>query len=390
MTTKTAAVLAALVLCAVSSRAQTVSWDDGRDLLAQLRASADAPAIATPVSVPAAPAPLGSGLVVHATEIGMAKFHRRDNQVHPYPAGSAWIDDVAPDGDLSATPIVREDADGAVSVYYSNLEELLRALVDLSRSRNARISVLNVNSHGIPGGVWFPKDAAQARKGECGDWRKAATGPDKHNYDQYYSLPPKNSILALRKIAVSDTGYTCTTGTKAWIEVAARVPGLKDAFADDARVQFHACLLGLGPAGERFTKTIAGLLLSGKTATVTTSMAFGLGDWSTPEGMGFWDYEDDWQLQHDADRYSTTRKDRDIMRKGSIRVAFNTGGDWSTRVVGGLQFMTPAAAAASSAPVAANEKGPNDHGSEKLEAVLTTGESDGVRLPGTDAVLTPL
>ena len=265
----------------------------------------------------------------------MSKFHRYDNSVHAYPASSAWLPDIAPDGDLSATPIVFDSANG-VTVIFSNLEELLNAVVDVSRKKGVQVGVLNINAHGLPGGTWFPKDEKQKKSGECASLRKLGSAPDKESYKLYYTMPSREQVMALHKLAVMRGGVSCVTDAPAWREVVARVPGVQGLFSDNAVVRFESCLVGLGPAGEDFGKSLARLLLTGKDARVESSVNLGLADWSMPEGMGFWDYQDEYQLQRDAEKYDRTRKDRDVMQKGTIRV---TSGAGATQLIKDQYFM---------------------------------------------------
>ena len=386
--------LAALLLCWVPAAAQTVGWDEGRDVVdqfgAQLKeAQADPPA--PPASAAAPAAPLGAGLVVDATEIGVGKFHRYDNEVHPYPGG-AWVGHISPAGDLSGTPIVFDDADGAVTIQFSSLEELLRAIVDVSQRKGAKVSVLNIHGHGLPGAMWFPKDEAAKKSAECAEWRRTAAAKDEVNYKQYYTTPSKSSILGIRRMSKYGGSFACTTGAPEWTQVVPRVPGLRGFFADDAQIHFQSCVVGLGPVGDRFTKTVAALLLAGKDAGVQTALSFGLGDWSMPEGMGFWDYVDDAQLARDARLYDADRNDREVRQNGSIRVAVNSNGDWTTTVVGGQAFMTAGAGRLSASGSFGSGRVSMFGASEaeddaETESVKTAPSS--VRVPGTDAMLVP-
>lgn len=320
------------LLCALAASARAYGWDEGRDPLSLFQI----PKIA---AVAPRLKPASGSLVIQATEIGVGKFHRYDNQVHPYPAG-AWVDHISPAGDLSQTPLVFDDADGAVTIQFSSLEELLQAVVSVSKAKGAKVSVLNIHGHGLPGAMWYPRDQAQRDSEECADWMNAATAADDVNYKQYYTTPNKNEILMFRRISQNGGSFACTTGAREWEEVAARVPGLQAVFADDAQVHFQSCIVGMGPVGDRFTKTVARLLLTGAKANVQTSLDFGLGDWSMPEGMGFWNYQDDAQLARDGRLYDADHQDREVMQKGSIRVASRANGSWTTVVVSGQDFMT--------------------------------------------------
>jgi hypothetical protein len=283
-----------------------------------------------------------AALVIHATEIGVGKFHRYDNKTHPYAPSNVWAPHITPDNaDMSKTPIVFANKfDNSVTIQFSNLDELLKTVVAVSKQRGEKVDVLNINGHGMPGGMWYPKDAAQLKSDECSDWVAALQGPDKANYDEYYSPVSKEEIMDLRSTANYPAHYACVTGAPEWKEVVGNLGiDIKQYFNDGAQIHFESCLVGLGPVGEAFTETVASLLLPGTRGMVKTSLNFGLGDWSMPEGMGFWDYQNDDQLNHDNDVYPKDRSDREIMQKGTIRVAHVDSGRWSTSLVADQNFM---------------------------------------------------
>ncbi len=280
-----------------------------------------------------------STLMIDATEIGVGKFHRYDNKLHPYPANSVWKGHISPEGTLQ-TPLVFDDEGGFTTIQFSNLEELLRAIAALSAKRGAKVSVLNIHGHGLPGGMWYPKDMAQERSAECSDWRRSASGPEESNYAQYYSAVSKEEIMSIRRMSDAPGHYACTTGADDWKEIVARVPAIRGVFDDDAVIHFQSCVVGLGEAGRQFAAAVASLLLQGDKGSLQASVDFGLGDWSMPEGMGFWDYQNDQQLARDNRVYPVDRKDREIMQKGTIRVAMKSDGQWTTTLLGGQQFMS--------------------------------------------------
>ncbi len=331
-----AAIIAAF--SAPAFAAPIIDWDGGADIAGQIHVALPQ----TPVSftaVPRRPRRAAGALMIDATEIGVGKFHRYDNKLHPYPVASVWKGHISPEGALK-TPIVFDDADGFVTIQFSNLQELLSAIVAISAKRGDKVSVLNIHGHGLPGGMWYPKDEAQQKSAECAQWRRSAEGPEESNYEQYYSPVSKEEVMSIRRRSDAPGHYACMTGAADWKEVVNRVPGIRGVFADDAVIHFQSCVVGLGEAGRQFTTAVAGLLLGGEKATVQTSVDFGLGDWSMPEGMGFWDYQNDPQLARDNRIYPADHKDREIMQKGTIRVAMRTGGTWETALVGGQQFMS--------------------------------------------------
>ena len=108
--------------------------------------------------------------------------------------------------------------------------------------------------------------------------------------------------------------------------MAAKHAELKKLFTRDVQIHFLSCLVGLGTLGDNFTKGIASLFISDPNGRVQTSTAYGLGDWSIPQGMGFWDYLNDEQLEHDNEIYPIDKMDSEQMQQASIRVAGNVNG----------------------------------------------------------------
>ncbi len=131
----------------------------------------------------------------------------------------------------------------------------------------------------------------------------------------------------------------CTTGAKEWKRVVESLPDFKSIFEAGAQLHFFSCVVGYGNAGKKFVKAIAPLLFNSDNSKVEAAMNFGLGDWSMPEGMGFWDYQSSEQLDRDNARYPVDRKDRDMMQKGRIRLMQKIGGKWESGVIGNIDFM---------------------------------------------------
>jgi len=282
-----------------------------------------------------------AGLVINAAEVGIGKFHRLDNQYHTYADDNAWKVFVIGQGDVSQTPIVIDNANnGSVTIFYSSLQELFETMVKVSQEKGQKISVLNVNAHGMPGGMWFPKSPAQRDSYECADWRDAASAPDQDNYSQYYSQVSKFEIMQYRALAnITGGHYSCVTGLPEFKEIVGKVPAIKTVFEKDAQVHFLSCIVGLGKRGDKFTQGVAALLFDSPDARVESSLMYGLGDWSMPEGMGFWDYQNDAQLNHDNETYPVERRDRSQMQKGDIRVAVAEGGKAKSGLIQGVDFM---------------------------------------------------
>lgn len=280
------------------------------------------------------------GLVIHTAEFGVGKFHRMDNQVHPYVAGHAWAPFILPDGARTDQPLVGKNQDGSYTVFFLTLDDLLASVVQIAKSENQPVSVLNVHGHGLPGRMWFPRNEIAMRGFGCDSWREAAAGSDRANYKQYYSPLSSSQIQQIRDISNNpEVVLSCTTGLSDWQEGVAKNPEFKTVLAPDVQLHFLSCVVGLGTVGETFTKGIAALLLSSPQGRVETSVNFGLGDWSMPFGMGFWDYYSDEQLKRDGELYSKNRTDREIAQKGTIRVSMHAG-EWSTSLLGDRDFMS--------------------------------------------------
>lgn len=284
-----------------------------------------------------------AGLILHTAEMGVGKFHRMDNQVHNY-GSSAWAPYVMLDSDKGLTTFSRKNTDGSYTIFYSSLESMMKEAVKIAKTENTAITVLNVHGHGLPGAMWFPATDAILNSSECNSWRKAAEGSDKDNYDQYYSPVGKSDIMQIRQMSgMSDlTAFMgCVTGLSQWKTVVKENPEFKSSLSKDAILHFASCVVGLGKAGEIFTQGIAELLLpiDGQ-GRVETSVNFGLGDWSIPKGMGFWDYQNDAQLKHDNSIYGTHRNDSEIAQMGSIRMSQSQQGKWTTTLVGNQSEMS--------------------------------------------------
>lgn len=297
--------------------------------------------VSVALSAVRAPSSLAAtGLVVHAVEIGVGKFHREDTRIHSYGADNAWLALTLPTGASNQTPLIIRNADQSHSIYFSTLEEILVSLKDLVKSTGQQVQVFNMHGHGAPGVMWFPKDKTQLNSFECGDWNDAASAPDSQNYGQYYSAISKSDIMQIRSMSNNPSVYLpCTTGLKQWQEKAKKFGDLRPLFAPGAQVHFLSCVVGLGKVGETFTQGIADLLLGGDQSKVETSTAFGLGDWSMVEGMGFWDYQNDAQLERDNKAYVKNKTDRDVMQKGAIRFTQFLGGKKTSGTFANRDFM---------------------------------------------------
>ncbi len=279
-----------------------------------------------------------AGLTIHAAEIGIGKFHRHDNSVHTYEAENAWAPYILPAGQVKL-PYVKENSSESVTIFFDTLEGMLKEMVKVAKERNQKVAVLNINAHGLPGGMWFPATTKLMNSFGCMQWKQAANGSDEGNYKQYYSPVSKSDILQMREYSKSGGNVPCVTGTSQWKSVVASIDGMKTVFTENARVNLLSCLVGLGPVGDKFSKELGQVLFANTEGTVKTSINLGLGDWSMPEGMGFWDYINDEQLEKDNKSYPINKKDREQMQKGSVRIASFESGGWSSKVLTDLDFM---------------------------------------------------
>jgi hypothetical protein len=138
-----------------------------------------------------------------------------------------------------------------------------------------------------------------------------------------------------------DSHMACTTGLREWQAAVQDAPAFKSVFASDAQIHFLSCVVGLGVAGQEFTQGVADLLLpKDGSGRVETSVNFGLGDWSMPEGMGFWDLQTDDQVEHDNQVYVADHKDREIAQKGTIRMVTYAGQKWASTLLSDRDFMS--------------------------------------------------
>lgn len=283
-----------------------------------------------------------NGLIIHTAEFGVGKFHRKDNKVHAYAKDNAWTNYILPDGANTDKALTLHNADGSFTIFYSTLEEMTAQVVAIAHQNNASVSVINVHGHGLPGAMWFPADADTLNDSGCADWRQAASGSDDANYNQYYSGVSPDEIREIQMFSnyPGMLGASCTTGLDEWKGVIGKNADFKKVLANDAQIHFLSCVVGLGKAGQQFTEGIASLLFGANSAAhVEASMDFGLGDWSMPEGMGFWDLKSDDQVNHDNQVYAKDKQDREIMQKGTVRVVSAKGSKWGSSLMSNQDFM---------------------------------------------------
>jgi hypothetical protein len=282
-----------------------------------------------------------TGVIINAVEYGVAKFHRYDNKLHKYGANNVWKNFILPDTATTLRQVVTRNTDGSYTIFFSAAEEMLQSAIQIARQENRPIAILNLEAHGMPGGMWYPIDAAARSSAACREWVSAAQGADQGNYEQYYSATSKAEIMQFRQYsqAATHSPQPCTSSLNEWATIVRRNPEFVQRLAVDAEFHFVSCIVGLGLTGDNFTKGFAQVLFARGQGRVTTSINFGLGDWSMPEGMGFWDYLSDQQLQRDNVLYPRDRNDREIMQKGALRVAGVARGQLGSQVFSGLGFQ---------------------------------------------------
>lgn len=335
------------------------------------------------------------GLTVYAEEVGVGKFHRYDNQVHPYGAASAWLPYVLPKQAATDQTTTVENPDGSVSIFFLTLDDLLASVARMASQRHEPVSVLNIHGHGLPGGMWFPANASFQQSMECSSWNQAASGSDSDNYAQYYEPVDADEVQGIREMSQTANYHgTCTTGVAEWQAEVAKTPQFRSSLAPDAQVHFLSCVVGLGEAGRVFTEGVARLLFPDGHGAVETSVNFGLGDWSMPQGMGFWDMRDDAQMKNDGDIYSKDRKDSEIAQSGTIRLVVGGLSGWHSAMLTDQSFMTlgfePGLPPISPAPT--GSPGNESFVPEKLrspDAEAPVPPPWRVRVPGTRAYVYP-
>lgn len=320
------------------------------------------------------------GITIYSEEVGVAKFHRIDNSIHAYPSDNVWTPFILANNAQTDRTTFQKNGDGSYTVYFLTLEDLLVASSQISQNEHLPISILNIHSHGLPGATWFPSDAHDLNSLLCYQWRSSAEGSDRDNYDQYYNPVSAYEVQQIRDMG--DRTYNqmgCTTGLPEWKTVVARHPEFISALASDVQISFLSCVVGLGRAGEVFTQGLANLLFpAGSQAKIQTSVNFGLGDWSMPKGMGFWDYISDEQINHDDEIYPKTRQDSLIAQKGAVRVTHYSGSSWTSTIVGNQDSLI--------FNRKANISGPILHENVQAQKANVPGV-DYVRVPGTGAVI---
>jgi hypothetical protein len=279
-------------------------------------------------------------LSIHAAEIGIGKFHRHDNSLHNYATSNAWVPFILPENADLTTPKVIENRDHSLTIFFSTLTEFLQTLNQVAADHSESIVTLDINAHGIPGGMWFPVDDEAKASLECKDWREAATAPDEENYKQYYSATTKKDMNEILLQSQGVANYECVSGLPEWQNVISSIPSLAGRFSDQAILSILSCTVGMGSAGAEFNLGLAAALFGkASRAEIRSIVQLGLGDWSMPEGLGFWNYLNPEQFLHDNQIYPVDREDREIMQRGTVRVVTGAAGDWASSLVENQPFL---------------------------------------------------
>lgn len=276
-----------------------------------------------------------ANLTINAAEFGLGKFHRYSNKVHPYGSNHAWNVFILPEDVDTKTNLIKQNSNENYTIFFTDLESLMNDIIALKEKTGMNVEVLNLHAHGLPGSMWFPRDASRRESIECMSWRSSATGADVNTYKQYYSPIKKSSIEAIEASSQesSSPSFQCLTGLKDWTLLLNKIPEFKTVFSSDAQVHMLSCVVGLGPLGEKFTTGLAKLLFpEGGTQRVITSIKLGLGDWSMSQGMGFWYFLNDEQIARDNVDYPIKQQDSLFAQRGDLRVAEFQG----TKLVSGL------------------------------------------------------
>jgi hypothetical protein len=292
-------------------------------------------------------------LTVNAVEFGLAKFHRYDNVQHPYSANSVWKTSVLPDGaTVDQTPIQIKNSEHNYSIFFSSTDELIESVNELAQQTGEKIRLLNIHAHGAPGALFVPPTRMLRDSVLCSGWRKQASGSDLKNYRQYYSTVSGIELATIHASSlITDSMLTrilaptfrplCLSNIHTFEKQIKRIPDFKTHFSDDLKVHFLSCSVGLGRAGQQYTREIARMLLNSPAGRVEASLDLSLGDWSLPEGMSFWGRQSHQQLVEDNRKYSVNHSDREIMQPGRIRVGqIDESGNPVTTVITDQQFMS--------------------------------------------------
>ena len=84
-----------------------------------------------------------NGLVIHAAEIGLGKFHRKDNSVHAYAKDNVWAHVILPDGADPTKPLTRKNSDGSFTVFFQTLEGMVAEVARVARTENKLARVVD-------------------------------------------------------------------------------------------------------------------------------------------------------------------------------------------------------------------------------------------------------
>ncbi len=294
-----------------------------------------------------------SALTVHAVEIGIGKFHRMDNQKHPYGPDHAWAPMILPDGkDMKDTPLTVEQSPEVYSIFFSSVDQLLKSVFKLHRDLGRRINILTIHAHGLPGGIFVPQTDKQRDGLLCALWRRNSAQEDIKNYNQYYSKVPLIAVKLVKATSyIGDTTLSrilaplyrdpCISGLGAFERSIKKIPHFREAFSDDLEMKFLSCSVGQGRAGKDFLEGLGEMVLNSSEGRIDASEVISLGDWSTPEGLQFWDGQTFAQVRRDNRNYVRNKRDSEIALDGSILTSFrDESGKVRTRVTKDVSVMT--------------------------------------------------
>lgn len=261
--------------------------------------------------------PTNAGVVINAASYDIGKFHRAADQFEPYGNEHAFKGFVLPNDIESREAILIQSEPGVYSLFFHTFEQLIDGLVKLAQ----QIDQLNLNVHGVPGGLVMPLNETRRRSIECLPWRGLAYGEDILSFLKYYQLPSKDELDSYESLAAQNSvnRFNCLIGPKEIGEKLKATPAFKALLSNQFKLVFLSCLTGKGKIGSKLLMTLGDELLSTTGQVILSSPDLVLGDWSMGEGLGFWKYESEQQYQRDFFRYQNEKKDADIATSGTLK-----------------------------------------------------------------------
>lgn len=254
-------------------------------------------------------APTRKSHTVYAVSRNIGRFYREGLLLHPQ--AKQWKYLALPaSGDREPSPIVQQVSGDLSTVHFDTLASLLRGLADV-RAKFGPIDYLTIAEHGIPGGLWSPRDDAEISSPGCASWRRLRDLPDDAAFTSYYRVPTKEQLAGDDLAAQAETpGIPCHSTSEDWSALLDASSDAQDIFNDGALFVFAACRVGSGAHGEAFLRTLASAFNVPGLVLAASPMYIAL-DWSM-QGLGFWEYQNDDQLTRDTMTYAVAREDRRI------------------------------------------------------------------------------